>query len=114
MTETNGIESLKVVLHAGAALEKMVVAAKADGKIDMNDFPYLMAAFPALMPLAGAYNNVLPELKDLSTEEAAQLIAYAMAEFTIGDEKAKAFVEATLHFAAAGYEYYKAYLAFKA
>ncbi len=89
MSEAKGVKETKELISLGIALEKAVVAAKADGKIDINDLPLLLAVLPKLQPAIDGIDQIPAELKDLSAPEAADVVAYVMAELAIGEGKAK-------------------------
>lgn len=104
MTELKGVDSLKKEIDLGVTLVSIVSQAKKDGKVDAADMALLLQLVPVMGPAAEGLSEVMPELKDLSTSEAAELVAYVMAKLSLGDAKATKIVEKALKFAVAAYE----------
>lgn len=107
-TELKGTKNTKEVLALVLAGLRVGVAAMKDGKLSFDDLIELKELIPVVGPAISDIGEVPSEIGDLSTEEAADCVAYVMAELAIDDAKAKAVVTAGLKVAVAGYELYKA------
>lgn len=103
-----GIDSIKAVLLLMFGLQKAYKDAMADGKIDLADLPVIMGLLPQIEGMASHFNDVIPELKDLSAEEGADLVAFAMAHLAITDAHASDVVDKSLKLALAALELAKA------
>lgn len=108
MTEQKGITSLKAEIDLVTTLVNIVIQAKKDGKIDAADLALLMQLVPVIGPAATGFGEVVPELKDLSETEGAELIAYVAGKIGGLSIKAQAIVEKSLKAAIALYELEKA------
>jgi hypothetical protein len=91
------IASLKGLVSVGAALGSVAGATMEDGKVDVKDLallPRLIPVFPDL--LAIDFSQVVPEAKDLSEAEAAELVALYKAEFDIPQDDVEVKIETVL------------------
>lgn len=78
--EKYGIKETKEVIDFGFALGAGIVAAKADGKIDLGDLPLVLPIFVSAAPALADISMVPKELADISAEEAEELVAYVAAK----------------------------------
>lgn len=108
MAEKAGVKELKEALSFVMAAVDAGCKISGDGKVDMSDLQYLLALIPKIEPAFSGLSEVPSELSDLSTEEAAELVAFIMAGLVIDDAKAKDVVEKGLKVLVAGYELVKA------
>lgn len=108
MTEQKGIEGLKKVVDLGLTLVDIGTSAMKDGKIDAADLGQLMKLVPVIEPAVSNFGEVIPELKDLSTDEAIELVAYVSGKLMIENAKARLIVEKALKAAVAAFELVKA------
>lgn len=91
------IAQLKSLVSVGAALGSVAGATMEDNKVDVKDLallPRLIPVFPAL--LAIDFAQVVPEAKDLSEAEAAELVALYKAEFDIPQDDVEVKIETVL------------------
>lgn len=114
MSEEMGVKELKEILDFGLAMVEMGVKASADKKIDLNDLQLLLTVVPTVGPAFEGLDQAKLEIGNLSAEEAAELVAHAMAKLAVEDAKARAIVEAALKAAAANYALFVAIKASKA
>lgn len=80
MGKTMDIKNTKEVLDLAFTLGGVYKNAMTDGKLALDDLAYLMAVVPKFQPAVEDINMVIDELKDLSTAEAQELLAYAKAK----------------------------------
>lgn len=81
MAEKLGIENVKDLVVAGVkTYEALAAAKKDDGKINMADLPKIFPLLPAYMAALTSLDQVMPELKDFSADEASQLLTYVASE----------------------------------
>jgi hypothetical protein len=91
------MKDLKEVLVLLFSLSAAVVNAKAnDGKIDIQDLPLLLGPMMNLPAAAEGISNVLPQWKNASDDERAELINYIKEQFDIADDAAEKKIEAGL------------------
>jgi hypothetical protein len=76
--------------------------------VDAADLGLLMQLVPVIGPAVESIGEVIPEAKDLSEAEAAELTAYIVAKLVIEDAKARLILEKALGLAVAGFGLYKA------
>jgi hypothetical protein len=87
-----GIEGVKAVIKLAVDLEVAVSKSTADGKFDVLDignFVQPVLDVPGLIANAG---DLVTELKDLSAEESAEVLAYA-ASLQLDGVKAQAYFQ---------------------
>jgi hypothetical protein len=72
-----GIDNLKKSLKVVYDGVDAVMAAKADGKIDVTDLPLLLPIVMELQPALAGISQVIPEVQDLDDAELADLIQYS-------------------------------------
>jgi len=96
MSEKYGTEETKDVLALGLSLGMAVDKSLADGKIDWSDAANLVDVVRTAPAAISGITNVPNELKDLSAEEKAELMAWSKAEFDLRDDGLEATVEAGL------------------
>jgi hypothetical protein len=109
MTEVKGTKELTELVDLPLTLAGIVVAARADGKIDVLDLPLLFGLAQTVGPALEGIGEVKAELADLSEAEAAALIAHIEAKWpALGSEKAKVVAAAGLKSAYALYQLVKA------
>lgn len=110
--EAKSIKELKELVDFALDLTQLGLDVAKDKKVDMADLGLLLSNMPKLIAggIAGFENvDQLPhELKDLSVEEAAELVAHVMAKLSIEDAKAKLVLEKSLKTLAGVYELVKA------
>jgi hypothetical protein len=112
MTELKGNKNVKEAIVAVAAIFNAIVESKKDdGKIDMKDAFRLMGLFPKVVPAIEDGGEIMPEFKDLSAEEIADISAALVAELGSVDEKVKLMIEKDLLAIKAIYEAIKAHAA---
>lgn len=99
-----GIDATEQVVDAAIAVEQAAKQVLADGKVDLSDAGAVLALLPQILPALESIGKVLPELKDLSADEAAQLGAHVLAKLGIQDARTALIVEKAVKFAVAGYD----------
>jgi hypothetical protein len=79
------IKNLLLVVSVIAGLGNIAGIAYADNKLDATDLPGALLGGAVLVPklIEIEWNALVPEAKDLTAEEQAQLIAHFKAEFDI-------------------------------
>jgi hypothetical protein len=76
-----GVENLKVVIKSGAKLVKTGIKVLADGKIGLSDLLLIGSALSSIQALGSLdFKSLLPEVTDLSLEEAQELVSVLIAE----------------------------------
>ena len=90
------MQELKEVLMFGLSLQKAYALAKADGKVDLADMGYLIDPISKLMPAVDNIVAVKDELKSMSAEDRASLMAEVAVEFDIADDVLEAKIEGGL------------------
>lgn len=105
MAEQLGINELKQVLKFAVDLGIAVDKAAADHKIDVADLQFLMVPLMSAGPAFAAAKQIVPEFKDLSAEEVAELSAYAINVLQLTNEKTELIVEASLKLAVELFKY---------
>lgn len=109
--EAQGTQNIKDIVVAGCKVYKAVHEAKVnDGKIDLADAHLLMPVIPALIDAIKDAKLVVPEFKDLSTEEAAELISAVKGEISGTDEEVTKKVLYVLLALKANYEAVRAFV----
>lgn len=91
-----GIKETKELLKFVLGLGNAAGSAAADKKVDMSDLSALMIPLMSAGEAFAGIGEVPSELKDLTSEECAELLAYCKQEFNIPQDKAEAVVEAAL------------------
>jgi hypothetical protein len=91
-----GIKETKEALSAIIALANVGDMAAKDGKIDFADLPLLIGVVPKIQPAIDGSGLIPKELGDLSSAEAAEVIAFVGSELAIGDVKAKEIISQSL------------------
>ncbi len=105
-----GIQNLKEIVVAGMKSFGVVVQAKKnDGKIDMNDLPLLFQLVPFYQVAIEDADQAIPEMKDLSPEEASELVAAVVAELGGVEADVAIKIEKVLLALKANYEAVKAF-----
>lgn len=108
-TETQkGTKELTEVVDLMLVMGQIVVEAKKDGKIGMEDVGLMLKLIPSLGPALDGIGEVPAEIKDLSVEEAEALAAHVIANLTVDNEKARLIIEKSLKAAIAIYDLGKA------
>lgn len=95
MAQTLGIENIKKVIKAAAEVGNFIGGILGDGKwtpADVIEFQHLWPIISELTSME--YDKFVPEIKDLSPEEAQEMIAYFCECFDIPQD----FVEEPLEF----------------
>lgn len=108
MTEAKGTKELKELVDLALTGVEVGVKASADGKVDVQDLGLLLTLVPTVGPAIDGIGEIPGELADLSTEEAAELVAHVMAKLAVDDAKAREVIEKALKAAAAVYALVKA------
>ena len=94
--ESQGIQEtkdlLKFVVTLGMAVDKI----KADGKVDITDIQFLMAPLTQAGKAFEGVKHVKAQLKDLSAEEAKELVEFAQKHLELSDEKLEHTIETAL------------------
>jgi len=115
MEEQKGTKELVEVVDFAMGLAKLGVDIGADKKVDMSDLGLALQRIPELAGVAvmafQGIGEVPMELKDMSEEEAAKLVAHVMGKLAVEEPKARAIVEASLKASYAGYALVKAIVA---
>jgi hypothetical protein len=106
MSEKQGIKELKEVVAFGMALEKAGVDILVGG-FHADKLGEILNIIPVIGPAFEGIGGVVPELEDLSAEEAAELAAYAVSLGAMS-EKAAEIVSKSLKVAGAAWELVKA------
>lgn len=99
MPEKMGIAELKSVIGLGLALGELVESL-ADG-VGLSDIGSLLSVAKKVSPAITAIKSglLLPELKDLSDLEKAELKSYVANEFVLKNESLELAIEKGLHVA---------------
>ena len=77
------IKDTKEVINLLAVFAKVIAAANADGKIDVNDLGLLVTVLPSISPAIDGISNVPSEIKDIDESELKE-ISLSVAEL-VGD-----------------------------
>jgi hypothetical protein len=95
---TMPIKNLLLAVSVIAGLGNIAGIAYADNKIDASDLPAALYGGALLVPklIEIDWSALVPEAKDLSIEEQAQLIAHFKAEFNIPQEDLEVTIEEVL------------------
>lgn len=91
--QSMSVKETKEALSAIIALANAGDAAAKDGKIDFNDIGLLIGLIPKIQPAIDGVKSIPSELKDLSSEEAEELVAFVTGELTVGNGKAVVIIE---------------------
>lgn len=102
-SEKLGTEHLTALVDMGLVLVKAGEKAAADGHISFTDLGYLAEVVPTVGPAVAGLGQDIPELQDLSTEEAEALVAHVIEKLAVDSDKARRIVEASLKAAVAAY-----------
>lgn len=106
--EQKGTKELKELLDLALTGVEVGVAAQKDGHIGVEDLGLLLKLVPTIQPALDGIGEIPAELADLSTEEAADVVAHVMAKLVIDDAKARLVIEKALKAIVANYELIKA------
>lgn len=93
MSEKLGIESLKAELALVASVVKIYGEAKADNHLGVEDLGLLLKLVGPAEDAVKAVSGVIPEFKDLSAEEVAELGGVLASDLVAGDARIAAIVE---------------------
>lgn len=94
-------ELLKFVVELGMAVDKSL----ADKKVDITDIQFLMAPLASANAAFTDVSLVKAEMKDISAEEVAELVAFATGELKLASEKVEAVIETALKLGLDLYKY---------
>lgn len=108
MEAKQGITELKEVVDFAIDAMGAVKEIAADGKLGLSDIGAVIKLAKMASPAIQGIDKVPAELKDLSPEEATQLVAHVVAKLAVDDARATKIAEASLKLAIAGYELAKA------
>lgn len=108
MSNVMGIDQLKRLLDLAFTSVNLVDAIKKNGSNVYADIGLVLAAIPGMVPAFQNMNQTVPELKDLSEDEAKELVAYIMAKLTLQDAHAMKVLAASLNVAVASVGLYQA------
>lgn len=95
------MESLKTVVKFAVTLANSVDKALADNKVDLMDIPLLMAPIMQVGPAVAALKSAQDELKALSVEDKAALIASFESELDLKSDRTEKIVERSVELAVA-------------
>jgi hypothetical protein len=95
MSAKLGIQETKELLKLIIGAANAAKAVGADGKVDLNDLPAVMAVLPLLGPGIGNIGNVPAELMDVDSAEGTELVAQLAADLGMANEKVKELVIAS-------------------
>lgn len=112
VVEKQGIkETAEAVIAALSVFDAVSKAKKNDGKIDFNDLGLLIPVLPKVGAALDGSDKIVPEMKDLSAEEAGELIQLVAEGLTGGivSEKLADRIEKVLIALKANYEAFKAF-----
>jgi uncharacterized NAD-dependent epimerase/dehydratase family protein len=94
--ESQGIQEtkdlLKFVVSLGMAVDKI----KADGKVDITDIQFLMSPLTQAGKAFEGVKHVKSQLKDLSAEEAKELVEFAENQLDLSNDKLEHTIETAL------------------
>lgn len=112
MSENKGTKEILEVVDFGLDIVQLGLDIAKDKKVDMSDLALVLSKAPMLIgegvaAVSGA-GDIPLELKDMSEEEGASLIAHVMAKLTVDDAKAKLIVEKSFKAVYAAYDLGKA------
>lgn len=96
MSELHTNKETKEAVLGAVALANAGVAIAADKKIGLDDMAHLMVALPKVIAAAEGADKIPAEVLDLSTAEGLDLVASVATELSVGSEKAKEVVLASL------------------
>lgn len=103
-----GTKELKEVVDLGLGVVDVLHAAKADGKVGLEDIGLLLQLIPVVGPAVQGIDQIPAELADMDVQEASDLVAHVMAKLLIDDVKAKEVVVAALGLGVSALKLYKA------
>lgn len=95
--ETFGIENLKKIISVGAKIGNIGGMTFQDGQINKDDLlvlPSFFELFPTL--IAVQWTQIVPEAKDISESESAELIDWFKYEFNIPQDNVEVTIEQAL------------------
>ncbi len=96
-------ELVKFVIEFGEAID----LAMADKKFEMSELSLLIAPLMQVGPAFEGLDKIGGELKDLSEEEAAELVAYVRDELELSNDKIEFVIEKALELGVTIYEFIK-------
>lgn len=94
--EQKGVKELLEVVDCCVSMVNAGVMVAKDKKISFDDLTVLFMVVPKLVPAIEGVKEIPAEIKDMSTAEAAAVVAEVGAKLAIDNEKAKAVVENSL------------------
>lgn len=106
--EQKGTKELKELLDLALTGVEIAVDAGKDGHVGVEDLGLLLKLAPVVQPAIEGVGEIPAELADLSTEEAADVVAHVMAKLAIDHAKARLVIEKALKALVANYELIKA------
>lgn len=102
-------ELLKFVIELGTAVER----ATADHKVDITDLQFLMAPLVSANAAFADVSAVKTEMKSMTTEAAAELVAFATDELKLSHENVEHVIETALKLGLDLYKYVQLFKAMK-
>lgn len=93
---TMQVQNLKEVISALAAGVKVGLKIAEDKKVSVDDIPLLFQVIQKIPAAVADIDQVPGELADLDAAEAADLVAYTMAELALPEDHAKKIVESSM------------------
>src|SRR3954462_461685 len=97
MTESKNIKELIEVVDFGLDIVQLGIDIGKDKKVDMSDLARVLKKAPTLIGEGVAavqrFGDIPLELKDLTEEESAEIVAHVMAKLSIESDKAKKIIE---------------------
>jgi hypothetical protein len=106
MGETKDISGLKAIVDFGFAVEKDFADVLAGGKFNLAALPEFLGLIPLVQPALAGFGDAVPELEDLSGQEAADLAAYVATKGVLPAHASKVLAK-SLSVAAAAWDLIK-------
>lgn len=107
-TEVKDTKGLVEAVDLALGVVSVGKQAKADGKVDLNDLGLLLQLVPLIGPAVQDLSDIPAELKDLSTDEAAALIAHVGGKLSLGSAHAEKVATEALKLVAQAYSLFQA------
>jgi len=91
-----GIKETKELLEFGFKMQKAIVAAASDGKVDLTDAPLFFPPLMASVKAFGGIQGVSAELLNLDDVEKKELLDFARESFDLPDDQLEMLIEDTI------------------
>lgn len=104
--EKLGIKEVKEMVDLVVAVVESGAEIMKDGKVGIEDLGSVMRLVPYIGPAVQDAHMIPAELKDLDSDEAAELLAHVGAKLVVDDKKAAIVIDHSLKMLKKSYELY--------